>query len=79
MTLRTITLARTVQVRQYEPLTVTYGGDLADGEDPSAAATELLERVRAFFWDATGHARTEFAPPARHGDAGGAGEDLFES
>lgn len=62
MTIRTITLARTIQVRQYEPLALTLSADLADGEDAADAYRELIERMRSFFWHATDHMRAEFAP-----------------
>lgn len=62
MRLATITVTRTVQVKQYEPLVFSATLELSPDENPGPAATWLNGYVRAVLFDETQHMRADLGP-----------------
>lgn len=66
MTITSITVSRTIQLHQNEPLALSATAELAEGENASAEALELLELLRSILFVASGRMRRDLAP-AREG------------
>jgi hypothetical protein len=62
MRVTTITVTRTIQVRQYEPLAVSATIELEPDDDPGPAATWVLGYVRAVLYTETQQLRADLAP-----------------
>lgn len=63
MKITTITVTRTMQVRQYEPLVLGVSAELGEADDPLGVYFELLELVRDSLYAASGRMRQDLAPP----------------
>ena len=62
MRVTTITVTRTIQVRQYEPLAVSATIELEPDDDPGHAATWVPGYVRAGLYTETQQMRADLAP-----------------
>jgi len=59
----TVTVSRTIQAKQYEPIVFTVSAELGEGEDPMAVSRNLLLLVKRVLFDATNRMRLDLKPP----------------
>ncbi len=63
MKISTVAVSRTIQLKQYEPVTITYTAELAEGDDVGVASRTLLAQVKNALYHASGKMRHDLAPP----------------
>lgn len=62
MKVTSITVTRTIQIKQYEPLCIAATADIAAGQNAVGEAFELLELVREILFTASGAMRADLRP-----------------
>jgi len=73
MKVTTITVTRTIQIRQYEPYVVSATAEVEDGVPPFLVATHLGQLVDLALWEASHKTRRDLAPAAVDGS-----EEVFD-
>ena len=68
MKVTTITVSRTIQVRQYEPLAVSATIELEPDDQPGSAGLWVLNYVRSVLYEETQAMRADLAPRQRRLD-----------